>query len=118
MIYYNNFTNWEDVVNEFYEVYAECPEPDEVILADYRYESYEGDAWIVYRNGEKYYSIDAGHCSCYGLEGQFDPEEYDTKDLFIACLEKRKGGWCCGVVKERIDEVLNKLTQPTQSEDI
>ncbi len=46
-----------------------------------------GDACVIYRNGDKYYAIDACHCSCYGLEGKFDPEVYD-KETLIAAWEK------------------------------
>jgi hypothetical protein len=82
MTYRGDFwKNWQDVCQDF-----ECnePVPDEVILAQYTDEGYEGAAFVVYRNGDKYYTVDGGHCSCYGLGGQWKPEEYTLHQLVVA----------------------------------
>lgn len=47
----------------------------EVLLASYTYESYEGDAFVLFRKDGKLFEVNGGHCSCYGLEGQWEPEE-------------------------------------------
>ncbi len=47
----------------------------EVLLASYSYENYSGDAFVLFRKGGKLYEVNGGHCSCYGLEGQWSPEE-------------------------------------------
>lgn len=85
--YQNLFESWDDVQLEFG---MEEPEPDQVILATYEYEDYSGTADVIYRDGDKYYWVRGSHCSCNGLEGQWEPEEY-TKELLIKSLEK--GGW-------------------------
>lgn len=75
---------WEAVQRDF------CmnePEPDEVILASYGYEDYSGHADVYYRNGDIYYHVSGGHCSCYGLEYQWEPESY-TKDEMIENLSR------------------------------
>lgn len=82
--YYGNFNNWEDVQTEFD---MKEPEPEDVIYANYETGNYEGDAIVVYRNGNQYFVNEAGHCSCYGLEGKWSPEPYD-KDTLIAAWEK------------------------------
>jgi hypothetical protein len=86
-VYTGNFdwSNWQDVCNDFD---MKEPLPDEVLAADYDGGGYDGSAYVVYRNGDKYYTVSGSHCSCYGLEGQWEPEEY-TKEQLIAALEKR-----------------------------
>lgn len=54
---------------------------DEVLLASYTYEDYSGDAFVLFRKGDKLYEVNGGHCSCYGLEGQWDPEETTVEAL-------------------------------------
>jgi len=97
-IYEDGFSEWLDVASEFHSGYAHndderakalkaIPEPEEVIFAGYEYEDYSGNAEVFYRNGDKYYWVSGGHCSCYGLEGQWDPIEYDLTTL-ISALEQ------------------------------
>jgi hypothetical protein len=83
------------------------PLPDEVIAADYDGGGYDGAAFVVYRNGDKYYTVSGSHCSCYGLEDQWEPEEY-TKEQLIAALQKMEPGWR----SEAENTVLAKLLQP------
>lgn len=73
------FSNWDDVRIQ-YEM--DAPEPEEVLYAEYDIDGYEGDAIVIYREGDKFYINFGGHCSCYGLEGQWDPEEYSA-ELFL-----------------------------------
>lgn len=63
-------------------------EPTEVVLASYTYEGYEGDALVVYRRGRQYFHVSGGHCSCYGLEGQWKPEGPYTKAQLRALIER------------------------------
>jgi hypothetical protein len=77
--------NWQDVCKDF-----DCKEsiPDEVLAAYYDDEGdYGGYSYVAYRNGERYFTVTGAHCSCYGLEGQWEPEEY-TKGQLIAALQK------------------------------
>ena len=83
-MYEDNFSKWEDVQSQYN---MDEKEPDEVIVAHYVYEGYEGSSYVVYRNGENFYYNSGGHCSCYGLEGQWDPTEY-SKELFLAWLKR------------------------------
>lgn len=85
MVYQDNFTCWTDVQQAFDMKQAE---PDEVLLAQYETPSYEGYAMVVYYDKGSYYVVDGSHCSCYGLEGQWEPIEYETKELVIECIRK------------------------------
>lgn len=114
---YDGFENWHDVAVNFDTGYswddeskaaalAKIPEPEEVILAANNQGGYEGDAWIVYRNGEQYYEVEGDHCSCMGFEGQFDPQEYENVALFLDVLNKRD--WNYGA-KEKYNEAVKLI---------
>lgn len=47
----------------------------EVLLASYMDEGYDGHAFVLFRKDCKLYEVNAYHCSCYGLENQWEPEE-------------------------------------------
>jgi hypothetical protein len=55
----------------------------EILLAWYGYGSYCGASLVIYRKDGKLYEVNGGHCSCYGLEGQWKPEEtsWDALDM-------------------------------------
>lgn len=87
------------VYNEFREVsrwgydYEMTPPPKnlKILYADYTYEDYTGDAYVLGYNKEKkkWFEVHGSHCSCYGLEGQWEEEYYETKKQLIAVLKKR-----------------------------
>lgn len=45
------------------------------ILVYYHVGGYEMDAFCLYAKDCKFYTVHGSHCSCYGLEGQWEPEE-------------------------------------------
>lgn len=47
----------------------------EVLFALYTCHSYSGEVWVLFERDGTLYEVNGGHCSCYGLEGQWDPEE-------------------------------------------
>lgn len=49
-----------------------------VLVASYTYEDYSGDAYVLFERGGNLFEVHGGHCSCYGLEGQWEPEEADA----------------------------------------
>jgi hypothetical protein len=85
--------DWSDVQRAFH---MEEARPDEVLLARYSQDGYDGRAHVLYRNGGSYFHVYGSHCSCFGLEDQWDPEEYDLVTL-VAALERSSGdsyGFC------------------------
>lgn len=62
-----------------------------VLFADYTYEDYSGDAYVFgYLPSENlFFEVHGGHCSCYGLEGQWDVETH-TKEQLEALFAARK----------------------------
>ena len=63
-------------------------EPDYVYWAEYSYADYSGSADVIYRRGPDYYVVNGSHCSCNGLEGQWTPEKYTGRDLFLSIVAK------------------------------
>lgn len=52
-----------------------------IIVATYTYENYSGDAFVLFEKQGKFYEVNGSHCSCYGLEGQWQPEEVNLEEL-------------------------------------
>lgn len=52
-----------------------------ILIAWYTYENYSGDAYVLYEVDGTLYEVEGGHCSCYGLEGQWQPEATDVEAL-------------------------------------
>lgn len=87
--YHSNWKSREDVINDFFDrdynfktrEYTEravpegFPTEEEILYAGYETPSYEGYALVIYERDGKLYEVTGSHCSCYGLEGQWTPEE-------------------------------------------
>lgn len=52
-----------------------------ILFASYGYQNYSGEAWVLFEKGGELFEVNASHCSCYGLEGQFDPEPVVLEEL-------------------------------------
>jgi len=65
----------------------------EILLAHYSYIFYEGSAFVLYRDIKdgKLYEVNGAHCSCYGLEGQWYPEETNVEVLRYRIEKGRLG---------------------------
>lgn len=72
--YLTNFSNKEDVI-QAYEAPEDALDNAVVYLAWYGYGSYSGSSLVVFEKNGKLYEVNGDHCSCFGLEGQWHPEE-------------------------------------------
>lgn len=72
-----------------------------ILVAVYEYGNWEGAAFVLFERDGKLYEVHAAHCSCYGLEGQWAPEEtthaallmrkpYDFAALWPTVLRRAK----------------------------
>jgi len=52
-----------------------------ILFAAYLYENYSGSAFVLFAKDGKLFEVNGGHCSCYGLEGQWEPEEVVLEEL-------------------------------------
>lgn len=88
------FDSKDDISNRFSINRSELDDV-EIIFANYSYEDYSGRAIVIYYNpsDEQYYEVHGGHCSCYGLEGQWEPEVIGTVSTFIEYIERRNMTW-------------------------
>lgn len=63
----------------------------EIICASYTYENYSGSAWVLFRKDGKLFEVNGGHCSCYGLEDQWVPEETSLDALRMRSVNYADG---------------------------
>jgi len=54
---------------------------DDVLFAYYNYEDYSGSAFVVFMLNGLLFEVHGSHCSCYGLEDQWAPEETSWEAL-------------------------------------
>ena len=87
-IYKGIFEKKEDVFQEFSEGYDEMDSSMReemkncnILFAWYGNGSYDGSTFVLFERGGELYEVNGGHCSCYGLEGQWDPELTSVKAL-------------------------------------
>ncbi len=75
-VYNDLFTGPEEVVEQF-DAPADALDDAQVFFATYGYQGqgYCCDAVVVFEKGGKLWEVHGSHCSCYGLEGQWEPEE-------------------------------------------
>lgn len=73
-MYLGNFTDKEDLMSNF-SLSDKDMEGVQIVFAAYENESYEGYALVIFSKDGKLYEVNGSHCSCYGLENQWTPEE-------------------------------------------
>lgn len=69
-----NWSDKEDIARDFAIDLKEL-KGARIIIAWYGDGDYSGAAFVLFRRDGKLYEVYGSHCSCYGLEGQWDPEE-------------------------------------------
>lgn len=70
----------------------------DILAYYYTYEDYCGDAYGLFYKDGKFWTVNGAHCSCMGLEGQWDPEETTIE---VECKRKFYG-YDTGDVKGRL----------------
>jgi len=107
-MYLENFSNLDDVIREF-QIDQKDVDGINVLLALYTYEDYDGSAFVLFERGGVLYEVNGGHCSCYGLEEQWDPEETSAEALLYR-LDNGSyfGGTYSYDCRDDLRKVLNK----------
>jgi hypothetical protein len=82
---------FEDAIDVFSQFDEDEYERYVILYANYDTPSYEGYAHVLgYDKVEgKFFEVYGSHCSCYGLEGQWEPE-YHTDEEMAAMIEGEK----------------------------
>lgn len=78
-----------------------------VLFAAYELD-YEGQALVVFRRNRKLYEVNGSHCSCYGLEDQWTPEE-TTVEALRHRIEKGTLGHFLGAYTNEFLAMLDRL---------
>ncbi|AEB23485.1 MULTISPECIES: hypothetical protein [Bacillus subtilis group] len=60
-----------DVLSDFEEKETDV----NILFASYDGDLCEGNAWVLIEEGGKLFEVNGSHCSCHGLEDQWEPEE-------------------------------------------
>lgn len=88
MKYFANWKSRENLIADFFYSYGkdavappDFPTDDQIIFAAYGTPSYEGYAFVVYEQDGQLFEVNASHCSCFGLEDQWAPEDTSWKAL-------------------------------------
>lgn len=104
-VYHGNWGCKEDVARDFH---VEMKEFDgaRVLMAAY-HSDYEGTAFVLFERGEKMYEVHGSHCSCYGLEDQWEPSEVTIEELLFR-LEKGECYYFFYEERELMTEILMK----------
>ena len=80
-MFYNDFNDVSDVISNYGGNSSTDLDGAHVIHADYTYEDYSGSSYVLYCKDGKYYEVHGSHCSCFGLEDQWEPEEVTIVEL-------------------------------------
>jgi hypothetical protein len=78
--YIQEFKSIEDVIEQYYAP-KDALDGAKVHLAWYGYGHYCGDSLVIFEKNGKLQEVNGSHCSCYGLEGQWEPEETSWEAL-------------------------------------
>ena len=78
MFLYETEAEYGDIVADFD---GSLPDGAKVIYSEYEIDGYDGSAVVIFEHENKLYEVTGGHCSCYGLEGQWNPEEMSVESF-------------------------------------
>jgi hypothetical protein len=76
-VYHGLFTSKKDVEREFDTTIPKVT----IIYAGYDNDNYNGHAFVLFIKTGVIFEVNGSHCSCNGLEGQWNPEENDYASL-------------------------------------
>jgi len=100
-MFLSGFANIEDVGNQF--------EIDmkgiNIVIASYDYRNYDGRAFVLFEQDGMFFEVNASHCSCYGLEGQWEPEEVSWDELQNRLLKGNLGTYA---PRDELEKIILK----------
>ena len=79
-VYVGDWSCLDDMLRDF-SIDKDSVKGYKVLYAWYEYADYSGSAFVLLKKGRKLYEVNGGHCSCYGLEDQFELEETNVEAL-------------------------------------
>lgn len=106
-MYLDIFSDLDDVIQEF-QLDKKDVDNINVLLAFYEYEDYSGYAFVLFERDGLLYEVNGSHCSCYGLEGQWEPEETSVDALRHRIVEGSLGSGYHGDFADDLQKILNQ----------
>lgn len=77
---YPNEKNWLKLKEKMKKALLEWSDIN-ILFASYDCANCEGKAWVLLEKEEKLFEVNAEHCSCYGVEGQWKPKQVSLEEL-------------------------------------
>ncbi len=74
MKYFGGFSDCAGVMEAFHVPTSEHVTDEQIIFASYGVGDWDGDAYVLFQRDGELFSVQASHCSCYGLEDSWSPE--------------------------------------------
>lgn len=79
-VYLHIFKDRESVIHEFAPTWASKTNANDfegvqILFASYGQDNWSGEAWVLFEQDGKLFEVNGSHCSCYGLEDQWEPQE-------------------------------------------
>lgn len=102
MSYIENFKDNADVIKE-YAAPADALDGATVYLAWYGYGSYCGESLVIFEKDKQLYEVNGSHCSCHGLEDQWQPETTSWEALALRSYEEHSS---CDGAAEAHEELI------------
>jgi hypothetical protein len=62
-----------------------------ILFASYGEDNYSGDAFVLFEKDGCLYEVNGSHCSCYGLEDQFEPEGVTLEAIKMRLVDGNMG---------------------------
>jgi hypothetical protein len=80
----NVFDGWNDAADMLADFQADKSvlKDAKVLYALREFGDYDGWCFVLFKRAGKLYEVNGSHCSCYGLEGQWEPEETLVEALY------------------------------------
>jgi hypothetical protein len=113
--YFGNFSSREDVAREFGQttdrwgdneaVYDTFPTEEQILFAVYDTPDYDGYGFVLLKIDGVLYEVHGSHCSCYGLEDQWELEETTIEALRMRPRDSYRD-YSYGVKTEAMDAYL------------
>jgi len=87
---YSNISLWQEKKIKMSKAIKEW-KPIKILFASYGTDNYSGDAFVLFEREGKLFEVNGSHCSCYGLEGKFTPEETTLEALRLRLTKGKLG---------------------------
>lgn len=71
--FFGQWSGRADIVRDFSAAVGDVPPEESILFATYDYIDYGGNATVWFEREGQLFEVSGSHCSCYGLEGQWEP---------------------------------------------